>query len=272
MRVIKIDNNDLNADWLESFRLDEESKIHKSRIYLKPGENPPKGIEVKRGPKGGLYYDDKVHIKKPSKEKAPPRKTHAKNIMENYMKNLNATSEGKEQLDHIRDYSAGGYKVMNDFLRTKKLQTRDPFGKPVAASKKQKQAMTESCEKVSNFLHRAPKTEARVYRGMRFDKDTKGTKQYNTFLANVSEGGEITFPSFSSTTISKSTGEGFGGKRLPDKFKGILIEMTTKNGVYLNGASEFEDEDEILFDKEANFIVEKVDRGDNFTTIQLREK
>ena len=34
----------------------------KSKIYLKPGEKPPKGLEVKRGPKGGLYYETKLKV------------------------------------------------------------------------------------------------------------------------------------------------------------------------------------------------------------------
>jgi DNA topoisomerase IB len=31
--------------------------IEKSKIYIKPGEKPPKGVQVKRGPKGGLFYE-----------------------------------------------------------------------------------------------------------------------------------------------------------------------------------------------------------------------
>lgn len=34
----------------------------KSKIYLKPGEKPPKEHEVKRGPKGGLYYETRVKL------------------------------------------------------------------------------------------------------------------------------------------------------------------------------------------------------------------
>lgn len=45
----------------------EERKLLKGKIYLKPQEKPPKGLEVKRGPKGGLYYETKVKIA-PKKE------------------------------------------------------------------------------------------------------------------------------------------------------------------------------------------------------------
>jgi len=31
--------------------------IEKSRIYLKPGEKPPKGYQTTRGSKGGFFYD-----------------------------------------------------------------------------------------------------------------------------------------------------------------------------------------------------------------------
>ena len=33
-----------------------DEKIEKARVYLKPGEEPPEGIDVKDGPRGGRYY------------------------------------------------------------------------------------------------------------------------------------------------------------------------------------------------------------------------
>ena len=37
--------------------------ILKAKIYLKPGEKPPEGARVQRGPKGGLYYEAKIKVK-----------------------------------------------------------------------------------------------------------------------------------------------------------------------------------------------------------------
>ena len=34
--------------------------IEKAKIYLIPGEKPPKGVQVQRGPRGGLFYDAKL--------------------------------------------------------------------------------------------------------------------------------------------------------------------------------------------------------------------
>jgi hypothetical protein len=34
-----------------------DSFIEKTKIYLKPGEKPPKGHQIRRGSKGGLFYD-----------------------------------------------------------------------------------------------------------------------------------------------------------------------------------------------------------------------
>ena len=35
----------------------EREEIEKGRVYIKPGERPPKGATLRRGPKGGMYYE-----------------------------------------------------------------------------------------------------------------------------------------------------------------------------------------------------------------------
>ena len=47
---------------VDEFQDVEEKKLLKAKIYLKPGEKPPKGLEVRRGPKGGLYYETKFKV------------------------------------------------------------------------------------------------------------------------------------------------------------------------------------------------------------------
>lgn len=269
--------------------------IEKGRMYVTDPSHAPTGATLHQGPQGGYYYDTgapKKEPKEPPKEKPAPKpkepkkpvkepsvatgkladKKAGKKAMKNHMKSLSSTSEGKEHLELVSDYTGGDYKSMNDFLRTGKLKTRGSGGKHTPATKKQKQALLENSNKISDFLKAAPKTEGTVYRGMNFLKDTKGTKQYNDFLANMTEGEELTFPSFSSTTTNKSTAEGFSGANVPGKYNGIVIEMETKSGVYLDGASVFESEDEILLDKNTKYVIDKVDKEDDFTTIRLREK
>ena len=53
---IDLNGNNVSQDLVKS------QKLLKTKIYLKPSEKPPKGYEVKRGPKGGLYYESRVEI------------------------------------------------------------------------------------------------------------------------------------------------------------------------------------------------------------------
>ena len=53
---------DENTSWEKVHKLakaaqDAADEVEKGRIYLKPGEKPSKGSSVKRGPKGGMYYE-----------------------------------------------------------------------------------------------------------------------------------------------------------------------------------------------------------------------
>lgn len=68
-------------------------ELEKGRIYLKPGEKPPKGIRVQRGPKGGLYYESEAEI---APKKAPEEKPPKKLIAEDELQNL--TSAEKEKI------------------------------------------------------------------------------------------------------------------------------------------------------------------------------
>ena len=53
---VDLKGNNVSKDLIKS------QKILKTKIYLKPQEKPPEGYEVKRGPKGGLYYESHVEI------------------------------------------------------------------------------------------------------------------------------------------------------------------------------------------------------------------
>ena len=60
-----------NIPWERVHRL-ANMLLKGEKIYLKPGEKPPKGLEVKRGPKGGLYYESEVEIS-PKIERIPKK-------------------------------------------------------------------------------------------------------------------------------------------------------------------------------------------------------
>jgi hypothetical protein len=52
-------------------------KLSKSRTYLKPGEQPPKGVNVQRGRKGGIFYDSTPTSA--SEKKMPDKKENNSN-------------------------------------------------------------------------------------------------------------------------------------------------------------------------------------------------
>lgn len=276
------------------FTASMEKGMEKGRMYVTDPSHAPTGATLHQGPKGGYYYDTgapKKEPKEPPKEKPAPKpeepkkpkekpsvvtgkiadKKAGKKAIKNHMKTLKDTSEGQGQLEQIRDYSGGGYGILNVFLRTGgKMRNRQ--GKLVNATKREKADFQEEMDKISTFLQNAPKTEGMVYRGMNFEKgDKKAMKVYNEFMSNISEGQEMTFPSFTSTTVDKETAVGFAGQNKPEKYNGVLIEMEQTKGVYLDGASAFESEDEILLDRSAKFVISKVEKHNGLTTIRLRE-
>lgn len=67
--------------------LAKSDPIYKSKIYLKPGEKPPKGLEVHRGSRGGLYYETKVSVaaKEPVSE---DKEDYLYNLSYHYVNNL----------------------------------------------------------------------------------------------------------------------------------------------------------------------------------------
>jgi len=56
-----------------------KSELFKGRIYLKPGQKPPKGAKMQRGAKGGMYYEDPG--KEPAEESEVPETAPGKHAM-----------------------------------------------------------------------------------------------------------------------------------------------------------------------------------------------
>lgn len=77
---------DENTEWEKVHKVAKEAKDteiekEKGRVYLKPGEKPPKGASMQRGARGGLYYirrepqpGDYPEKKHPSYRFGPPTK------------------------------------------------------------------------------------------------------------------------------------------------------------------------------------------------------
>ena len=81
---------------IDFFDDEDEDKIEKSKVYLLPGEKPPEGIQVMRGPRGGLYYESSM-AEEPSltQENLKQRGWH----LEDYQKKW--LSEGQATLEEI---------------------------------------------------------------------------------------------------------------------------------------------------------------------------
>ena len=155
------------------------------------------------------------------------------------------------------------------------MSLRDLYGKirVVKPPKAKKEQRDRQIDQVSEFLKTAPKTEGTMYRGMIWKKDKKQTKEFNEFMAQMEPGAEITFPTFTSTSTDESTAMEFAilaSKKEPMHSVVITMERT-KSGVYLDGASAFEVEDEVLFDRESKFEVVNVDHDEDPIRLTLRE-
>lgn len=109
----------------------------------------------------------------------------------------------------------------------------------------------DQIKSISSFLKDAPKFDGTVYRGMSFDIAYGGDKQYEDFMGDADVGGEITLKPFTSTSARKDVAMKFVSK---DNIN-VLMEIKSKRGVALDGAAEFIDEREVLFDKASKFKI-----------------
>jgi len=259
-------------------------ELQKARRYIKNPRDAPPGAKVQRGKRGGYFYESTVPNgeKTPAPKKAAPKKhvkslavKQAKKEMNAHIGKLHKTIEGKALLDRVESYTGGDYKSFNEYLRTGKMALRDLHGKVrvVKPPKAKKEQLDRQINQVSEFLKTAPKIEGTMYRGMIWKKDKKQTKAFKEFMAQMKPGAEITFPTFTSTSTDEATALEFAtlaSKKEPVHSVVITMEQT-KSGVYLDGASAFEVEDEVLFDRQSKFEVVGVDYSEVPIRLTIRE-
>jgi len=193
----------------------------------------------------------------------------AEDITKSYTDDLEKTEEGKKLIKAATDYTGGDYKLFNNYLRSDTFEVRRLGGKKAKAGKKEKQKVDEQMKVLSDFLKDAPKTQGIVYRGMGWNKSTRGgRKQFDDFINEVENNKSLILKSFTSTTADKNVAEDFSGHD-----HSIMFEIQSKNGVYLDGTSAFEKEHEVLFDKNSDFDVDSIDRSDypGRVVIKLKE-
>lgn len=161
--------------------------------------------------------------------------------MDVFTTELKSKPEGADMIAAIRRYSTLDYSVCNSCLRN------NEYGNDKEIDSK--------IDTVSAFLKDAPKTQGTVYRSMRFDKDEN---EMSKFLDKCKEGESLLLEPFTSTSTEEMMARTFANK---NNFNTILLNIESKNGVYLDGVSDARHEQEVLFDKNSKFKITKIDNS-----------
>ena len=176
---------------------------------------------------------------------------------------VDATPDIKEAADDVYAYTEFDSKSINKALRDSDIESIESFKTKI--------------NNVSKFIKNAPKFEGTVYRGMSFNVwgDNKSAEEYYKFISDVKNCDTITLKTFTSTSISENLASEFTIKnKNRGEPGGIILEIRSKNGVALDGASHYEVEREILFDRDTEFkvISHVIDFDTKMDRIVLEEK
>ncbi len=195
----------------------------------------------------GKIPDDVASGQKPNKEKSEPDQSHIK--IKYYTEAATATSNwAKEHTTNvdrgaIKAYTQNDFKQINSFLRSpERLESKDAYTEKVK----------DQIETISAFLQRAPKFEGQTYRGVQLSPDV-----FNNLKASI--GGEISFPSFLSTSHDSTKASMFAGEsQMGNDKKRVLFKIEADSGVAIGGdLHRFKDsEKEVLFDRNSKFRIE----------------
>ena len=160
----------------------------------------------------------------------------------------------------VNNFTVDEYDDINKYLRGDKpeMLTEDEINNSII--------------QISEFLADAPKFNGTVYRGMGFDPNVSKDKAvYDDFMKDIENSDVVTLPAFTSTTCKKDIAIDFSGEGVPRYTSRIVLEITSKKGVVLDGAAAFPKEQEILFDKGAEFKIINVVEVDDIKHIKLEE-
>ena len=253
--------------------------LTKAKKYINDPSKAPEGANVEQGPRGGYYYDIvDTESKKPEtglgklETLSISNKEEAIKQMSTHINQLNKTPGGRDMLVGVEQYTGGAFKWFNNYLRSGKVSSRNPVTGKISAGKPTKNQIDRlnmSMDKVSKFIKESPKIQTLVYRGMVWDKDKKSMKSFNDFMSSVEGTNSISLPTFTSTSLDQSTAMDFASKKTGSE--SVVIEMRSKNGVYLNGSSIFPKEDEVLFDRNSKFNIVSVNKKTKPYKIVLEE-
>ena len=141
-------------------------------------------------------------------------------------------------VESVYNYTDEDFNVINETLRG--TYESGVYEEP-------SQDIIQKIDDVSTFIQDAPKYDGVAYRGIHFTKE----EQLNNFVNQFQQGTEFECKSFMSCTKDLEEAKNFRNKG----DIGLLFEVKSKNGVYLDGLSAVMSEQEVLFDKSSKFIV-----------------
>ena len=143
-----------------------------------------------------------------------------------------------ENISSIQKYTKGFDKIINDNLRFDKAFERG--------------VKEESIINLSNILESAPKYTGEVYRGIYFPDMNR--IDFEDLKQEFKIGNIFTDKGFMSTSYDKKVAASFTNPDLADNTR-VLFQIQSKNGVMIDKLSKFEDEKEVLFNRNSKFEV-----------------
>ena len=170
-----------------------------------------------------------------------------------------------DQVKSVREYTGVGYTGVNQILRHGAIDGLDAsqmeaqyYDSTMKAVEKRVNNITDSLDKMTLGY------DALTFRGVEPSSRT-GRGILDAWKKGSLPGLSIEDQGFVSTSLSKSTAEGFGAAGMPGKIQGILMKVKTPKetkamSVELPELSTNSGENEIIFQRETKFTVEKAVR------------
>lgn len=191
--------------------------------------------------------DDVASGQKPNKQKIPQDQSNIKikYFTEATTATTNWANEHAGDVDKkiIKEYTANGFVAINAYLRAHDAN---------AFTLQEKEQLQEKVDTISTFLQKAPKFDGASYRGVQLS-----TEIFDGLKSSI--GGEISFPSFVSTSHDSTKASVFAGERqMGSDKKRVLFKIEANSGVAIGGdLHHFKDsEKEVLFDRNSKFRIE----------------
>lgn len=154
----------------------------------------------------------------------------------------------EEKID-IADYAGQNYATLNKYMR-------DGTFRGIKPTAEQLKLFNDQIKNVSNGISVLPSYKGEVYRGTGFSNDASGIDKFNNFLSMHKEGNIVTYKSFTSSSLSKDIAFGsFTGETSVANFN---FYIKSKNGKAIWEISPIKSEQEVLFDRNSNFLVKSI--------------